>query len=127
MTMDEEKKLAPMSWTWKLADLATMTAEHGIARILVASGIAILITFLVKIPADDWRINVTLLAVSLSVIAIGALIRIFEMRHGVFSGRILLLRCKNCGHAITSGVVAVKEKPPQMVQCNKCQAINMIQ
>jgi len=127
MTIDEEKKLESMPWTWRLADLAKMTAEHGIARILVASGIAILITFLIKIPAENWQINVALLAVSLLVIAVGALIRIFEMRYGVFSGRIVLLRCKNCGQAITSGVVALKEKPPQMVQCNKCQAINIIQ
>ena len=79
MTMDEEKKLRPMPWPGKLAEIVKLTAEHGIPRVLVAGGIAILISFLVGVPSKDWQINIALLIVSLSIIVIGALIRIFEM------------------------------------------------
>jgi len=127
MTMDEEKKLRPTPWLGKLAEIAKLTAEHGIPRVLVAGGIVILISFLIGVPSKDWQINIALLIVSLSMIVIGALIRIFEMKYGVFSGRTVLLRCRNCGEAMTSGVVALGNKPPQLVQCNRCQAINIIQ
>lgn len=127
MTMDEEKKLRPTPWLGKLAEIAKLTAEHGIPRVLVAGGIAILISFPIGVPSKDWQINIALLIVSLSMIVIGALIRIFEMKYGVFSGRTVLLRCRNCDEAMTSGVVALGNKPPQLVQCNRCQAINIIQ
>jgi len=89
-----------------------LTAEHGIPRVLVAGGIAILISFLVGVPSKDWQIKIALLIVSLFMIVIGALIRIFEMEYSVFSGRTVLLRCRNCGEAITAGVVALGNKPP---------------
>ena len=127
MTMDEEKKLRPMPWPGKLAEIAKLIAEHGIPRVLVAGGIAILISFFVGVPSKDWQINIALLIVSLSIIVIGASIRIFEMKYGVFSGRTVLLRCRNCGEPVTSGVMALGNKPPQLVQCNRCQAINIIQ
>ena len=127
MVMEEEKKLKPIPWSWKLAGIAKLIVEHGIPRVLVAAGIAIPVSFLVQVPSEDWQINIALLILSLSTIVIGALVRIFEMKYGVFSGRTTLLRCRKCGKAITAGVVAFGNKPPQLVQCNRCQAVNIVQ
>lgn len=127
MTMNKQKKSMPAPRPGKIAEIAKLTVEHGIPRVLVACGVAILISFLVGVPSKDWQTNIALLIVSLLIIVVGALIRIFEMKYGIFSGRTTLLRCRNCGEAITSGVVALGNKPPQSVQCNHCQAINIIQ
>ena len=127
MPTEAEKKLRPAPWPGRLAEIAKLIVEHGIPRVLVAGGIVILLSFLIEVPSKDWQTNVVLLIVSPSIIVIGALIRIFEMKYGVFSGRTVLLRCRNCGEAITAGVVALGNKPPQLVQCNGCQAINIIQ
>jgi hypothetical protein len=127
MVMEEEKKLKAISRSGRLAGIAKLIVEHGIPRVLVAAGIAIPVSFLVEVPSEDWQINIALLILSLSMIVIGSLIRIFEMKYGVFSGRTVLLRCRNCGEAITSGVVALGNKPPQLIQCNRCQAVNIVQ
>jgi len=127
MPTEAEKKLRPAPWPGRLAEIAKLIVEHGIPRVLVAGGIVILLSFLIEVPSKDWQTNVVLLIVSLSIIVIGALIRIFEMKYGVFSGRTTLLRCRNYGKAITSGVMALGNKPPQLVQCNGSQAINIIQ
>jgi len=123
----EEKKLKPIPRSGKLAGIAKLIVEHGIPRVLVAAGIAIPVSFLVEVPSKDWQINIALLILSLSMIVIGALVRIFEMKYGVFSGRIVVLRCHNCHEAITTGVVELGNKPPQLIQCNRCQAVNIIQ
>lgn len=127
MVMEEEKKLKAISRSGRLAGIAKLIVEHGIPRVLVAAGIAIPVSFLVQVPSEDWQINIALLILSLSMIVIGALVRIFEMKYGVFSGRTTLLRCRKCGKAITSGVVALGNKPPQLIQCNRCQAVNIVQ
>ena len=104
MMMEEEEKLKPIPWSGKLAGIAKLIVEHGIPRVLVATGIAIPVSFLVEVPSKDWQINIALLILCLSMIVIGAFTRIFEMKYGVFSGRVVLLRCRKCGEAITAGV-----------------------
>ncbi len=101
--------------------------EHGIPRALVAFGIGIPVYFLIEIPSQDWQTNVGLLILSLLMIVAGASVRIFEMKYGVFSGRIVLVRCHNCNEAITTDSIEVGNKPPQPIRCNHCQAINIIQ
>lgn len=122
-----DKALVRAPLPGRLGNLAKLIVEHGIPRFLVAAGIATLFSFLVKDPSSDWRTNLAILAVALSAIVLGVLTRIFEMKYGIFSGRITLMRCRNCGEAITSGAVAPTNKPPQFVHCNHCQAISIIQ
>ncbi|MFC1995510.1 hypothetical protein ACFLVM_01350 [Chloroflexota bacterium] len=127
MPIKADKEIVRAPLLRSVGDIAKLVVEHGIPRVLVATGVAILLSILIKEPPADWRTIVVPLAIALSAIVIGALTRIFEMKYGVFSGRTTILRCRNCGEAITSGAVALGNKPPQLIQCNHCQAVNIIQ
>ena len=109
------------------AEILKVIVEHGIPRALVVFGIGIPVYFLKEVPSQDWRINVGLLILSILMIVAGVLVRIFEMKYGVFSGRVVLVRCHNCNQAISTDSIEVGNKPPQPIRCNHCKAINIIQ
>ena len=83
-----------------IEEFIKLIAEHGASRVLIAAGITIPISYLIRIPSEHWEYNVALLLGSISMILAGAFIRISEMHHKIFSGRTILLRCQSCSHVI---------------------------
>ncbi len=112
---------------YRLSGIVKLIAENGTARILIAAGVLIPLTFLYRIPSDDWQANVVLLIVSLFLVGAGTVIRVSAMKHGQFSGRTMLLRCGRCKRVITKDVDV--GSPPTTFKCGRsdCGAINIIQ
>ncbi len=127
VTADQQSKNVVL---FNMGELVTLIAEHGVARVLIAAGLAIMIYVLFQTPGDDWQTNVALLGAASGVAIAGGLVRVAQMMNGVFSGRTMLLMCQKCRKPITSfGLEGFRERPPAAVRCSNtgCNAVNIFQ
>ena len=106
-----------------IGQLLNYISEHGTSRVLVAAGITIPLTYIVRIPSGDWQTNLMILTTGLSMVIAGSAIRIWEMKSGIFSGRTILVVCQNC-HRPVNVAGGLTGKPPWSAQCH---AVNIVQ
>lgn len=103
-------------------------AEHGIARVLVAASLTMVIFLSFNVPDQPWQVNVMIFGVVALLGVAGALVRWGEMHSKMFAGRTMVFRCAQCGQILHPGPNAGRE-PPTWIQCGNgtCGAFNMIQ
>lgn len=114
----------------QISELVKLVAEHGIARIAVVGGLAIVIYLLFSLPHAAWQINVTFIAGAVTIVAAGSFVRWAEMRYNLLSGRTMVLRCAKCREPLTFTPMGEQQLiPPLFIQCSnkKCKAINLVQ
>jgi hypothetical protein len=107
-----------------------LVAEHGIARISVASGLVIVFYALAKFTEKDWTFIAVFVISGIAMIATGGFVRWAEMRYKLFSGRAFTAKCASCGKPLRIKVPGnVELKPPMTIDCENenCRAINFIQ
>ena len=115
---------------WLTQVLRAITV-HGVARVLIAAGIA-LPTALLTLHPSDWTIVAALLMLSPVMVCDGARLRAYEIDKAVFGGRILSLQCSASGckriirHEDTELTIGCKPEFPFVAKCEQGH-LNIVQ
>ena len=107
-----------------------LVAEHGIARVAMAGGLAIVVYALFNFSQVEWPVSAVFVAGGVAMIGVGGFVRWAEMHYKLLSGRTFVLRCAKCRKPLAIQSVGGEQfKPPLVVQCNndKCGAANFVQ
>ena len=106
-----------------------LVAEHGIARVAVAGGLAIVSYVLFNFSEADWPASQVFVAGGVVMIAVGAFVRWAEMHYKLLSGRTFVLKCAHYREPLViEPIEGEKFKPPLLVKCSnaKCKVANLI-